>query len=53
VFLGVLGGFIAFGFLGMFIGPTLLAVFFALLQSWQQPTKQINATASGGGARKS
>lgn len=53
VFLGVLGGFIAFGFLGMFIGPTLLAVFLALLQSWQQPTKEITATASGGGALKS
>ena len=39
VFLGVLGGFFAFGFLGMFIGPTLLAVFFALLQAWRQPDK--------------
>ena len=53
VFLGVLGGFIAFGFLGMFIGPTLLAVFFALLQSWQQPAKHITATDSGGGPRNS
>ena len=36
VFLGVFGGFFAFGFLGMFIGPTLLAVFFALLQAWRK-----------------
>lgn len=36
VFLGVLGGFIAFGFLGLFIGPTLLGVFFQLLQAWRQ-----------------
>ena len=34
--LGVFGGFIAFGFLGLFIGPTLMAVIFTLLQAWQQ-----------------
>jgi predicted PurR-regulated permease PerM len=27
IFLGVLGGFLAFGFLGLFISPTLLGVF--------------------------
>ncbi|MEZ5787818.1 MAG: AI-2E family transporter [Xanthobacteraceae bacterium] len=36
VFLGVLGGFIAFGFLGLFIGPTLLGVFFQLLKAWRE-----------------
>ena len=36
VFLGVLGGFLAFGFLGLFIGPTLLGVFFQLLQAWRE-----------------
>jgi predicted PurR-regulated permease PerM len=35
IFFGVFGGFIAFGFLGMFIGPTLLSVFLALLQAWR------------------
>jgi predicted PurR-regulated permease PerM len=35
IFFGVFGGFVAFGFLGMFIGPTLLAVFIALLQAWR------------------
>ncbi len=34
VFLGVFGGVIAFGFVGIFIGPTLLAVGFALVQRW-------------------
>src|SRR4051794_30167707 len=29
------GGFVSFGFLGLFIGPTLLAVFFTLLQTWR------------------
>jgi len=33
--LGVFGGFIAFGFLGLFIGPTLIAVLFNLLQAWR------------------
>jgi hypothetical protein len=33
--LGVLGGFIAFGFLGLFIGPTLIAILFTLVQAWR------------------
>jgi predicted PurR-regulated permease PerM len=32
--LGVFGGFVAFGFLGLFIGPTLIAVGFTLLEAW-------------------
>ncbi len=34
VFLGVVGGILAFGFLGLFIGPTLLAVAYNLVQEW-------------------
>jgi predicted PurR-regulated permease PerM len=34
VLLGVLGGVIAFGFVGLFIGPTLLAVALGLLRNW-------------------
>jgi predicted PurR-regulated permease PerM len=30
----VLGGVIAFGFVGMFIGPTLLAVAYSLMSGW-------------------
>ena len=33
--LGVFGGFVAFGFLGLFIGPTLIAIAFTLLESWR------------------
>jgi len=33
--LGVFGGFIAFGFLGLFIGPTLIAIAFHLLRAWR------------------
>lgn len=32
--LGILGGVIAFGFLGLFIGPTLLAVGYSLVHEW-------------------
>jgi predicted PurR-regulated permease PerM len=34
VLLGVMGGVIAFGFVGLFIGPTLLAVALGLLRNW-------------------
>jgi predicted PurR-regulated permease PerM len=35
IILGVFGGFMAFGFLGLFIGPTLIAVAFTLLNAWR------------------
>jgi predicted PurR-regulated permease PerM len=34
VLLGVLGGIMAFGFVGVFIGPTILAVAYSLLIDW-------------------
>ncbi|HWI13698.1 MAG TPA: AI-2E family transporter [Burkholderiales bacterium] len=34
VFLGVLGGVVAFGFIGVFLGPTLLAVGYRILDEW-------------------
>jgi predicted PurR-regulated permease PerM len=34
VFLGGLGGVLAFGFLGIFIGPTLLAIAYSIFQEW-------------------
>lgn len=34
VLLGVLGGVLAFGFIGVFIGPTLLAVAYRLVLEW-------------------
>lgn len=36
IFLGVFGGVIAFGFLGLILGPILLAVGLAMLQAWLQ-----------------
>jgi predicted PurR-regulated permease PerM len=34
IFLGVLGGALAFGFIGVFLGPTLLAVGFRVVKEW-------------------
>jgi predicted PurR-regulated permease PerM len=39
--LGVLGGVVAFGFVGLFIGPTLLAVGYSLLSDWTGTPDQI------------
>jgi predicted PurR-regulated permease PerM len=35
IILGVFGGLVAFGFLGLFVGPALLAVAHGLLGAWQ------------------
>ncbi|MNO52898.1 putative inner membrane protein [compost metagenome] len=40
VLLGVFGGLIAFGFIGLFIGPTLLAVGYSLLLDWSRNAGQ-------------
>jgi predicted PurR-regulated permease PerM len=37
VFVGVIGGAIAFGFVGVFLGPTLLALAMALWRAWTAP----------------
>ncbi|MES2819013.1 MAG: AI-2E family transporter [Pseudomonadota bacterium] len=34
VLLGVFGGILAFGFMGLFLGPTLLAVAYSLITDW-------------------
>lgn len=34
IFFGVLGGVLAFGFIGVFLGPTLLAVGYRLVEEW-------------------
>jgi predicted PurR-regulated permease PerM len=44
VLLGVLGGVVAFGFIGVFLGPTLLAVGFALIQDWSAERHRIAAS---------
>ena len=34
VFAGVLGGLLAFGIIGLFVGPVVLAVSYTLLMAW-------------------
>jgi predicted PurR-regulated permease PerM len=46
VFLGVLGGIVAFGLLGVFIGPTLLAVGYTLIREWSH-SKELEVIEAG------
>ncbi|MDG9924147.1 MULTISPECIES: AI-2E family transporter [unclassified Pseudomonas] len=41
VLLGVFGGILAFGFMGLFLGPTLLAVAYSLLGDWVGNTPRV------------
>jgi predicted PurR-regulated permease PerM len=45
IFLGVLGGVIAFGFIGVILGPVLLALGIALGRAWAS-SQEIRATES-------
>jgi predicted PurR-regulated permease PerM len=50
VFLGVLGGTLAFGFLGLFLGPTLLATGYEIVRDWAQidsPALSVDQTTNG------
>jgi predicted PurR-regulated permease PerM len=46
VFMGVLGGVLAFGFIGVFLGPVILAVAYSLLSEWAKPPPRDDATAT-------
>jgi predicted PurR-regulated permease PerM len=48
VLLGVLGGAVAFGFVGVFLGPVLLAVGYALIKEWAVGTPDAPAPADAG-----
>ena len=39
IILGVIGGLLAFGVLGLFLGPVILAVTYTLLQHWVAEAK--------------
>jgi predicted PurR-regulated permease PerM len=47
VFSGVIGGLIAFGLIGIFVGPVVLAVAYSLLEVWMNQGRQ-EATANSG-----
>jgi predicted PurR-regulated permease PerM len=40
IFAGVIGGLVAFGIVGIFVGPVVLAVTFTLLDDWVTPKAQ-------------
>ena len=46
VMLGVFGGVLAFGFIGVFLGPVLLALGFALVKEWAAPAHPDDARNS-------
>jgi predicted PurR-regulated permease PerM len=48
IFIGVIGGLIAFGVIGLFIGPVVLAVTFTLLKAWISDGERQKAAASAG-----
>jgi predicted PurR-regulated permease PerM len=54
VFMGVLGGLMTFGFIGVFLGPVILAIGYALLAEWMKPStvpgQQDAATSPGAGS---
>jgi predicted PurR-regulated permease PerM len=43
VLLGVFGGVVAFGFIGVFLGPVLLALGFAMIKEWAGTAPSANA----------
>jgi predicted PurR-regulated permease PerM len=48
IFAGVIGGLLAFGIMGLFIGPVVLAVAHALLKAWVSGGAQGDAVAEDG-----
>ena len=48
IFFGVLGGAVTFGFIGVFLGPTLLAVGWRVIEEWasaaRPPLESVPAT---------
>jgi predicted PurR-regulated permease PerM len=51
VFIGVIGGILAFGFVGVFIGPALLALALRLWQVWIEREEDPQREGRGPAAR--
>jgi len=47
IFAGVIGGLIAFGIIGLFIGPVVLAVAYTLLGAWVSTDSRPDADRNG------
>jgi predicted PurR-regulated permease PerM len=52
IFAGVIGGLFAFGLLGLFVGPVLLAVGYTLLDAWVSEEPDADGPASTKAARR-
>ena len=48
IFCGVIGGALSFGLVGVFLGPTLLAVAFRLIEEWSSARVEMDAEDSSG-----
>jgi len=48
IFVGVIGGALAFGLVGVFLGPTLLAVAFRLIAEWSAVVAPVEDSAEDG-----
>jgi predicted PurR-regulated permease PerM len=46
IFTGVIGGLISFGFLGLFIGPVVLAVAYTLVRAWVSEKQEASPSTS-------
>ncbi len=52
IFAGVIGGLFAFGLLGLFVGPVLLAVAYTLLDAWVQEASDAEVLPATAAARR-
>jgi predicted PurR-regulated permease PerM len=49
IFAGVIGGLFAFGLVGIFVGPVVLAVGYTLLEAWMQEAEPVQGQERGQG----
>lgn len=49
IFFGVIGGIAAFGFIGVFLGPTLLALGYRITEEWMPPAQPVLPEAKPAG----
>ncbi|MFS2008678.1 AI-2E family transporter [Azospirillum sp. CT11-132] len=47
IFLGIVGGLVAFGLIGVFLGPTLLSVAYGLIREWSGGSERTERIESG------
>jgi predicted PurR-regulated permease PerM len=52
IFIGVLGGTLAHGLLGLFVGPIVLAVAWELLMAWSREEQAAAVAGTSDGARQ-